>query len=306
VLPLPARRRRAATRISLIQVPYHAGDDRHAASGGPPRLVEAGATAALTAQGHGVSVEIADRGGPFRDTASSSAAVNRDVAAKVRAALAADRLPLVLAGSCVTSHGVLAGFDRAECGVVWLDAHADFNTPETSRSGFFPGMSLAVLAGHCYGGYREQIGDSAPVVEEAIAVFGVRDVSPEAERDRLEGSAVEVVEWRDGKPERDPLAALDTLATRVSDVYLHVDFDGFAPEVAPGIADEPVPGGLSAEDAEAIIHATADRFRLRAATLATYAPALDRDEETLRLGLRLIELIGERAGRARDGARERR
>ena len=293
------------TRISLIQVPYHAGDDRHPASAGPPRLVEAGAAEVLAAQGHTVSVESADRGGAFRDTASSSAAVNKDVAAGVRSSLAADHFPLVLAGSCVTSHGVLAGFDHGGCGAVWLDAHADFNTPETSRSGFFPGMSLAVLAGHCYGGYWAQIGDSTPLAEEAIAMFGVRDVSPEAERDRLEGSAVEVVEWRDGKPQGDPFATLDRLATRVPDVYLHVDFDCFAPEVAPGIADEPVAGGLSLEDAEAIIDATADRFRIKAATLATYTPALDRDDETLRLALRLIELIGERTGGVGDGARER-
>jgi arginase len=98
------------------------------------------------------------------------------------------------------------------------------------------------------------------------------------------------------------LAALDKLATRVSTVYLHIDFDGFAPQVAPGIADEPVPGGLSREDAEAIVRATAERFRIKAATLATYSPARDRDDRTLRLGLRLLELLGGCiGGEARNG-----
>src|SRR5690349_25160240 len=82
-------------------------------------------------------------------------------------------------------------------------------------------------------------------------------------------SAITVVPWRDGKPESDICAALDKLADRVDDIYLHIDFDGFSPDVAPGIVDEPVPGGLSEEQAEAVIHGAGDRFRLRAATLAT-------------------------------------
>jgi arginase family enzyme len=121
----------------------------------------------------------------------------------------------------------------------------------------------------------------------------MRDLYPEAERERLERSRIQVVQWRDGKPQDDVQAALDRIATRVREVYLHIDFDGFAPEVAPGVADEPVPGGLSGEDAEAIIRATVDRFRIRAATLATYTPSLDRDDRTLRLGVRLVQVIGE-------------
>jgi arginase len=280
-------------KLCLIRVPYHAGDDRHPSSAGPARLVEGGAVDVLAAQGHGVTVEVVDRGGPFRDTASSSAAVNKLVARKVRSALEADRFPLVLAGSCVTSQGVLAGFDHSSCGAVWLDAHADFNTPETSASGFFPGMSLAIVTGHCFRNYWAQIGDSEPLAEDAVVMFGVRDVWPEAERDRLERSSIHVVTWRNGKPQDDVVAALDRLATRVREVYLHVDFDGFDPEAAPGVVDEPVPGGLSGEDAEAIIRATAERFRIKAATLATFTPLLDRDDRTLRLGVRVIQVLGE-------------
>jgi len=282
--------------VCLIQVPYHAGDDRHPSSAGPRRLLDAGAAEQLATQGHAVAVELADRGAPFRDTASSSAAVNKEVASKVRTAIAAGQLPLVLAGSCVTCQGVLAGFEHADCGAVWIDAHADFNTPETAVSGFFPGMSLAVVTGHCFGNYWAQIGDSTPLAEDAIVLLGVRDIWPEAERERLERSAIRIVEWREGEPQDDVLSALDELAMRVQEVYLHIDFDGFAPDVAPGIVDQPVPGGLSLEDAEVIVRATSERFRVKAATLATYTPALDRDDKTLRLGLRLIELLGECAG----------
>jgi arginase len=163
----------------------------------------------------------------------------------VRRAVAAGQLPLVLAGSCVTCQGVLAGVEHGNWGAVWIDAHADFNTPETTASGFFAGMSLAVVTGHCYGNYWAQIGDNTPLAEDAIVIFGVRDLRPEGERERVERSRLRVVEWRDGEAQGDVPAALDDLAQRVGDVYLHIDFDGFAPEVTPGIVDEPVPGGLT-------------------------------------------------------------
>ena len=277
----------------MIQVPYHAGDDRHGSSQGPPRLLDAGAVDVLRAHGIAVTVERVDRGAPFRDTASSAAQVNKRLAALVAGAVAEGALPLVLSGSCNSAMGVLAGFAHSRCGAVWIDAHADFNTPETAASGFFPGMSLAVVTGHCYCNYWGQIGDNTPLAEEAVAMFGVRDLWPEAEGERLEQSAIAVVAWRDGQPQADVLTALDQLARRVPEVYLHVDFDGFAPEVAPGIVDEPAPGGLSLADVLLIIRGTGERFRLRAVTLATYTPENDEDDKTLRLGLKLIDLIGE-------------
>jgi arginase len=281
--------------VCLIEVPSHAGDERHGSSTGPGRLLDAGAGELLASRGVAVTVERADSGAPFRDTASSSAQVNRRVAALVRSASEARQLPVVIAGSCNACLGVLAGFEHAGCGAVWLDAHADFNTPESTRSGFFAGMSVAVIAGHCYRSYWGEIGDNTPIAEDAIVTYGVRDLSPDAERDRLRRSAIRVVEWRDGSPQGDMLAPLAELARRVRDVYFHVDFDTFAPDVAPAVVDEPVPGGLSLEHATAIARATAERFRIRAATLATYTPDRDHEDKTLRVALRMIELLADYA-----------
>jgi arginase len=291
--------------VCLIQVPSHAGDDRHPAGRGPQRLIEAGAVEVFTSRDLAVSVECADRQTAFRDTATASAEVNRRLAGRVGTAVAAGQLPVVLAGSCNACLGVLAGFEHERCGAVWIDAHADFNTPDSTRSGFLPGMSAAVITGHCYRDYWAQIGDNTPLGEDAVVMLGVRDLSPEAEQERLRSSSIEVVEWRDGRPATNCLAALDGLARRVAEVYLHIDIDAFAPEIAPGVADTPVPGGLSLAQAEAIVRATGERFRIRAATLATYTPGCDQDNRTLKVVLRLIELLADYARSVRLSLSER-
>jgi arginase len=283
--------------ITLVLVPSHAGDDRAASARGPGKLLDAGAEDVLSAPGTDVHVETVDRGAAFHDTASSSAVVNRKLAATVRRAIGEGRLPVVLAGSCNAALGVLAGFAHSDCGAAWLDAHADFNTPESSVSGFFPGMSLAIATGHCYREYWGGIGDATPLAEDTVALFGVRDLSPDAERERLDRSAITTVAWRDGLPEESIDKTLDVLRRRVEDVYLHIDLDAFAPDVAPGAADEPVPGGLSVADAEAIIEGIGGRFAIRAVTLATFAPERDEDDKTLLVALRLLELVGELAAR---------
>lgn len=288
------------TDVALVQVPYMLGDERHGAAAGPAKYVKGGATELLRAKGLDVAVEQVERrgGAPFPDGPAASLAVNLELAEVVRRAIAAQGLPLVLAGSCDASLGVLAGFDHARCGVVWIDAHADFNTPESSASGFFPGMSAAVIAGHCHRDLWAKAGDATPVAEEAMLMVGVRELSPEAERERLERSAVRVVPWRGGWPENDVGAALDDLAGVVEDVYLHVDNDSFDPATAPGIVDEPVPGGLSLDQMEEVLRGVTSRFHVKAASLTTFTPARDEDDRTLRAGLRVLDLLGDYAAGA--------
>lgn len=283
--------------ICLIQVPSMAGDETHPAGAGPQALVDAGLEELLGEKGATVRLRRAQRTGPFTDTASASLAVNSEVARLVREAVEAGALPLVVAGSCNASLGVLAGLDRRRRGAVWLDAHADFNTPESTESGFFPGMSLAIASGHCYRRYWAQIGGAMPLAEEDIVLLGVRDFSPDEERERLERSAVRVVSWDDGDPQGDVAAALDDLAGRVDEVYLHVDLDVLDPLIAPGIVDHPVPGGASEAQLEDAIRAVGARFRIGAATLATFNPERDEEERTLRLALRLLVLVADAAAR---------
>lgn len=265
------------------------GDADHGGAKGPERLVRE--LAALT--GATVTVERIERSGPPQeDPPAASLSVNRALAPVVHRTLAEGGVPLVLAGSCDASLGLLAGADHARWGVVWLDAHGDFNPPETTLTGFFAEMSLATITGHCHRHLWSEIGDSTPVREAATVLLGVRKLDP-AERERLEASDIGVVGWRRGQPQADVEAALDELAGRVEEVYLHIDMDALDPQVARGIVDPPVPGGMSLAQMERAIRATAARFRVAAAALTTYNPDLDNDGRTLRAGVRIIELAAE-------------
>src|SRR6266567_458721 len=224
-------------QVCLIQVPYAMGNEHDGGSKGPQRYVQAGAQKLLEAWGLAVTTECVERSTPFRDTASASSAVNTQLARLVQQAIAAEQLPLVLAGSCDSSLGILAGFEHAHCGVVWFDAHGDFNTPESTISGFFAGMSLAVITGHCYRNFWAQIGESTPIAEAATVIFGVRDLDP-AEQQRFQQSQIRMVKWRDGNPQGNVQTILDDLSKRVHEFYLHIDLDALDPEIAPGIVDD--------------------------------------------------------------------
>jgi arginase len=275
------------TKVSLIAVPYMAGQDADGPNHGPEQIIRA-------TQGSPVELDIdvsdVERQEPFRDSACASLAVCRALTPLVAEAIRTGRLPIVLAGSCDVSKGILSAFDHSRCGVVWIDAHADFNTPETTRTGFFPGMSLAVLAGHCYREYWAQLGNNVAVPEDATMLLGVRDVDP-WEQERLDRSALQIVAWRDGRPQGDVETALDVLAGRVREVYLHLDMDALDPSLAPGIVDDPVAGGMTLGDLDGVIRGIAERFRLRAVALTAFNPARDVGGTTLRSAVRVIELV---------------
>lgn len=279
--------------VSIIQVPYMMGDERQ--GNGPLRLVQAGAEKLVAAKGVAVAVERVERSEPFRDSGNAALIVGKRLASAVQQAIEAGRLPVVFAGGCDSSAGVVAGFNHKPTGVVWFDAHGDFNTPETTVSGYLPGMSLAVITGHCFQSYWGQMGDNTPVRESATLMLGVRDLDT-AEKERLERSDIQVVKWRDGKPQSDVRTAIERLAESVQDVYLHIDIDCLDPEFAPGlVVVDPAPGGISLQEMEEAMRAVFAHFRVRAVTLAGYDSDHDQDDKTLRTALRLVEVVAEAA-----------
>jgi len=150
------------------------------------------------------------------------------------AAVAAASSPLALLGECTLAPSVVAGLRSAHPGLalVWIDAHGDLNTPETTPSGFLGGMPFAILLGWCHDELRVAAGLDPPLPEERAALVGARDLDP-GERDAIAGSRLVVAG-----------DAAGALAGLPADAPLHVHLDGdvLDPEDSPGV-DFPAPGG---------------------------------------------------------------
>jgi arginase len=273
-------------RSRLILVPSNLGHEGEGVGAGPDHLVETGAVGALTAAGHEVeTVRVTAPEGATNEVGASFAVV-RDLAGAVAEAVSAGAFPIVLAGNCLTSVGTVAGLGR-DVAVVWLDAHADFNTPDSTPSGFLDGMGLSVLVGEGWRALRETVPGYQALPEANVALVGIRDVDG-AEQERLAASQIAVVppaEAGDGLGQ-----ALDRLASRVAEVYLHLDLDVLDP--SEGRANPwAVPGGLSVVEAERVVAAVGERFAVRAAALTAYDPAADAEGKIPPLAARLLERL---------------
>jgi arginase len=270
-------------RISLVTAPYHLGHEGVSVGAGPDRLLDEGAVEALEDAGHEVDVvRVVPRAESTNEIGASFEIVRR-VSEAVSRAVEDGAFPIVLSGNCLSSIGIVAGLGR-DVGIVWLDAHADFNTPESSLSGFADGMALAVLTGTGWNTLRETVPGYRIVPEQNAVLVGIRDVD-DGERERLEGSPLQVVE-----PGGDIEPALKALRGRVEDAYLHIDLDVLDP--SEGRANHfAAPGGLSADAVEQVVSAVTSRLTVRAAALTAYDPAADAEGRIPPIANRLLTRI---------------
>ena len=258
---------------------------------GPEHLLDNGLADALGSAGReGHPVILRPETVPTAEVATAFE-LNGQISGQVRDALADGQFPLVLSGNCNASIGTIAGAEGP--GVVWFDAHADFNTPETTTTGFTDGMGLAVAVGHCWQKMAGGVPGFSPVAEEDVLLAGIRDVQP-AEEERLAASHVTVVEAaRIGREGLRALAtALDGLKPRSGRVYLHLDLDVLDPAKA-GRANEFAPkGGLGPDELLAALRMVRGRLEVAACGIASYDPALDGDGRVLRAALACVgELV---------------
>jgi arginase len=196
----------------------------------------------------------------------------RRLALRVADAHAHEAFPLVLGGNCVSCLGTTAGVGGGEgLGVVWLDAHADFDTPEDNLSGFTDVMGLAILTGSGWRALRETIPGFGVVGEDRVVLAGTRALEPH-QRERVARSRLQVVP---AAFTTDTLGtALDTLRERVERVYLHVDLDVL--DTSVGRANPyAATGGPDLDRVLAAIDATFARFEVAAAALTAYDPRVD-------------------------------
>jgi arginase len=260
---------------------------------GPEKFLEAGADRGLEQLGHRVNVTTIRRDAEGHDELEAVIEVNAKLATQVHANLENGTFSLVLAGMCSSCLGTLAGLAEKNIGVVWFDAHGDFNTPETSPSGFLDGMALAMAAGLCHDDLAHRLGLSRPVPLAQIVHVGGRNFD-QPEWEALQRSAVQVVTAQEMQQAGVAVAlapALETLRKQVTEIYLHVDIDVLNSERYP--ANEfPAAGGLALEELTEALQLIGKKFAIRAAALTAYNPDFDPEGKTLRAGLQVLRTGG--------------
>ena len=197
-------------------------------------------------------------------------------------------------GNCQHVTGVLGGLQDAHgpstlIGLVWFDAHGDFNVPETTLSGMLGGMPVAVAAGHALHNIRKTTGLAEPLPMTNIVWGGVRDLDP-LEADRFAKYEVQQFSVRDIRELSGNLKKqIDNLADRVDAIYIHIDMDVLDPAEVPG-HDLAVSDGPSSVDLAAAISLMVENPQTVALGIAsTPAFNLDPDGVSRQAALNLIE-----------------
>lgn len=297
-------------RVSLLGVPMDLGAGRRGVDMGPSALRLARLAPVLAELGHQVS-DIGNVEVPlpesFADVRHGSRweSVADAIAATTAATIAAlDRLdasevPIALGGDHSLSMGTVAASHRAagahgRVGVLWIDAHSDLNTPETSASGNVHGMPVAHLLGLGDPRFAATWGGGAVLAPEEIVYIGLRSVDgPEREAIRDLGISAYSMKEIDGRGVAwIASAALEQLQGAAR---LHVSFDADAldPSVAPGVGT-PVRGGLTYREAHFLMELLADSGRVSSVDLVEVNPILDSGNRTAGV---LVELVASLLGR---------
>ena len=295
--------------IALIGAPTDVGAGHRGGSMGPEALRVAGLDRALRQIGHRV-VDRGDVSGPLNPDVAPVGGYRhlKEVTAWCEAvrdamyrALADGRFPILLGGDHCLAIGSIAGVAK-HCAeretpltVLWLDAHADFNTPETSPSGNIHGMSIAVAAGY---GPDELtgLGHAKPMIDPAQVIqVGIRSVDHIEKRNVVE-SGIEVHDMR-RLDESGMRRTMELVLGRVASLggHLHVSFDVdfLDPTIAPGVGTT-VRGGPTYREAQLCMEMIYDSGLMRSLDIMELNPAFDDRNRTAMLVVDLVEsLFGE-------------
>lgn len=287
-------------QIDIIGVPIDLGADRRGVDMGPSAIRYAHLHQKLTELGY----TLEDKGNievPILETCSITdprlkyldciIPMGRRVAGAVATSVQNRRFPLVIGGDHSLSVGSIRGAAKhKKLGIIWVDAHADFNTPETTPSGNIHGMPLAALCGLGDPRLVSLWEETPPVVDpKRVAIIGARDLDPGEKRNlRAAGVMVQSMEQIDRFGMVAALEKAIDAATRDADgIYLSFDMDALDPRHAPGVGT-PVPGGLTYREAHLVCEVVAETGKLIGMDLVEVNPILDVQNQTAMLGVEFI------------------
>lgn len=284
-------------QIDIIGVPIDLGADRRGVDMGPSAIRYAHLQPKLESLGYTVNdegnvevpiAEMCSITNPKLKYIDCIIPMSRRVSGAVSTSLQAGNFPLVLGGDHSLSIGSVRGAARGRrIGVIWMDAHGDFNTAETTPSGNIHGMSLAILAGLGDKGLVQLWDEPVPVIDpKKIAIVGARDLD-EGEKVNLQNAGAMVMSMEQ-IDRYGMVAVLEKAIERVSrdvdGIYLSLDLDSLDPEHAPGVGT-PVPAGLNQREAHLACEMIAETGKLIGMDLVEVNPILDVQNRTASLAV---------------------
>lgn len=292
-------------KILITNVHLDLGAGRRGTDMGSSAMHVAGVVPALEKLGHHiagihnigqVSQEAAEVGNPHTRYLGVINEVCRELADRTTHALESDEFPLLLGGDHSQAIGSIAGISRymkhhgKTLGVLWVDAHTDMNTPETSPSGNIHGMPLATLLGY---GAEELTGicDDGPALDpKHVVIFGVRSVDKEESKlVKQTGVRVFTMSEIDARGAATCMEeAMQILSHATGGIHLSYDLDGTDPAVAPGTGT-PVPGGLNFRESHLVCEVLARSGRLVSMEVVELNPILDTENRTGKFAVWLIQ-----------------
>lgn len=298
---------RSMKKVTVIGVPMDLGAGRRGVDMGPSAIRYARMHEELAALGYSVH-DVGDIKVPVVETLKTNggepgglhhlSAIREACAALAErlGELAEGEFPVVLGGDHSISIGSVSGLSqRGRTGVVWIDAHADFNTPATSPSGNIHGMPLAALLGLGDPQLTGIAGPAPKVRPEDVVLIGVRSVDP-GERELLRQSGVAVYTMKEVDKMGMPTVAANAIAQMQGLERVHVSFDAdvLDPSVAPGVGT-PVAGGLSYREAHLLMELLADAGIVTSLDLVEVNPILDEKNRTAAIVVELAaSLLGKK------------
>jgi arginase len=217
--------------------------------------------------------------------------------------------PLGLLANCNGLMGMLAGHQRAgqtwkplKVGLVWIDAHADFNTPETSLSGMLGGMPVAISTGLCLHHIRRACGLDPPLAMKYVTMVGVRDTDPWEQHliDKYDISQITVQDVKRLSPAID--LEMDRLGTLTDLIYIHVDLDVLDPKDIPGVG-LPVENGPSAEELSDALEIMFESPKAAGFGLASYSWRRDTERRGIDSVYKLVEGVIKGVKKREDGSK---
>jgi len=295
-------------KIRLIDVPMDFGASRRGVNIGPTALRLAGLKDSLTALGHEMIEEevshiipIAERsqvGDPSKRYWDIIGKVCSELSGRVQESLNAGDFPLIMGGDHSLAIGSIGGIAKwcqeknLRLGVVWVDAHADFNTPQTSPSGNIHGMPVAAASGRC----PDDLSIGMPYIRpENIYQIGLREVDS---REKLNLREARVNCYTMADIDRRGIAdvmdeVLFSLEKTTDFIHVSFDADGLDPEYAPGVGTA-VKGGLTYREAFYIMEALCESDMVKSAEIVEVNPLLDVRNLTAQACVRLLgSLLGD-------------